>query len=228
MYLQWDESAQKCFMDTPYYRKWCEMPWTRKGYKHCANDTPCLEDWQCGQGDLCVPDSETVRPPPLFFDAHNTNKCYTTKQYCEAFEADYGESQQWFIYNKCKKDEQTQFDKKYDCCLNLGQSIAETFFGKTITRDAKKWFGDPHFPWDSVGSAQTFSEPTSKQSKQFIPNVTVGMDGDTATVSPSELKQQYPDFFDERGNLRAPTDPEQLHVFKKLVFLLEHKDQIKF
>jgi hypothetical protein len=106
-----------------------------------------LEDWQCGENNTCVPAEGTedkprikIRPPPNYYNYGVDNKCYTTKDYCSAFESSYGKGSDWFVFNKCAETA-ASVDTKSDCCIDMGQSVGEFFLGKTLTRTGMRMMG---------------------------------------------------------------------------------------
>ena len=113
-FLQWDEDKGKCMLDNWAFRQWCEMPWTRKGYS-----------------------VKNPNVPPLYYNYGKDNRCYTTKQYCDAFEVSYGKSKDVFVFSDCNTTGQ-ELDLDSDCCIDMNQSVAEFFFGKTIYRSLGK------------------------------------------------------------------------------------------
>jgi hypothetical protein len=158
IFLQWDDKKKVCNADVSVFKKWCELTETRKGYRVCSGkkDLSCMVDDDCKQSDHTTTDTGTgtgtgtgteikdygpcvknphgiIRPPNLFYNYGKDNKCYTTKPYCAAFETSFGKSKNYVVVEACDTSDKA-VDTNADCCVKLGQSVAEFFFGRTLTR----------------------------------------------------------------------------------------------
>jgi len=133
------ETRDRCLAHVPEFKRWCEMPWTRPG-DNTDYDKKVLgeqiEKWW----------RQKWRPP--FYYNPDDAQCYVTKTYCEnspntggGFEANFGMSHDYIgeFIQGCThphgKDDAVR--EGYDCCADLGSSVAQFFFGRTMTADLK-------------------------------------------------------------------------------------------
>ena len=107
-------------------KQWCEMPWGR----------PTV----AGDDGLANPSCWKTQNKQPFYYRPDDGKCYITKSYCEnnvgagGFDSDFGDGTQYWILSNCTtpNGDSNEVQVGYDCCTDLGQSLAQFYFGKTI------------------------------------------------------------------------------------------------
>jgi len=116
-----------CVVNFSQARIWCEMPWTRPTTNSADGTTAEPACWK----------TNFVQP---YYYNEADGKCYITKSYCEdlrgngGYGGSFGKQTDYATFSKCKYPQGTgnEVQQGYDCCTDLGQSIAQFFFGQSI------------------------------------------------------------------------------------------------
>lgn len=127
------EKGDQCVQSTPYFRKWCEMPWSRSGSSEDDMSQSILE--------RINKHPQVKRHPPFFYDGFS-GQCFMNKKYCTnsipdgGFDTNFGDPQSYLmgVFTDCKNPSHNSAIVRdgYDCCIPLGMSIAAFFTGRSL------------------------------------------------------------------------------------------------
>jgi hypothetical protein len=134
-----DAVAPACVSNYTQFKAYCEYPWKRPGPDSSSNNSnpPDCSAGQCPQWSKN--EWKTKAKMPYWYQS-TTGKCHMTKDYCVneigqgGYDASYGDQQDYWLWSNCKypKGQSNQIESSYDCCTNLGKSIAQFFFGRNL------------------------------------------------------------------------------------------------
>jgi hypothetical protein len=158
-YTEWREDFSKwgsdvvspaCVVNYTHFKAFCEYPWKRPGLGSTSDnsDPNNCSSVQCPKWS--ENDWKTKAKVPYWYNS-TTGKCHMTKDYCVnnigqgGYDTAYGDQKNYWLFSNCNypKGQNNEIESSYDCCTNLGKSIAQFFFGRSLPAEFDDILANP-------------------------------------------------------------------------------------